>query len=162
MTHQSNAAVLLEADVRRNRDDLAALTNQVTKIATIVEGSEKRHESDIVMWREALAGIKQLNEGVNKTLLLEKDVAALFKEDSRQDAEIRILKHDITDIKNAQQSLVYISEMRTKIEAFENLSQQIIGGGKAVEKMGKGAWTVITTVAGGVGVLVGWGISIFF
>jgi hypothetical protein len=136
----------LEATTEKNTNDIQALALQVTRVVTIVENSEKRHEGDVNMWREAIAGISKLNESVSKTLLLEKDVAAAKETMAELKSDIRVVRHDVGNLQNAQNAIpihqAAIAKLEAKIIALEVIRDKISGGAMALGFGSKVLWTV--------------------
>jgi len=145
-----------EEEVRKNTNDIHALTINVTRIATIVETSEKRHDSDMEMMKEAVRGISQLNERIGVTTGMERDITALRDLIAEQKGDLRTIRHDLNNALNALPAVGMVNEklneatstiaaQGAKIEALESWRDKLDGAGGALKGVGAALWGVFGT-----------------
>lgn len=120
----------------KNSDDIAQLAIQMASLAKTVESSEKRHEESLVTVKEAVKGIAQLNEKVTAIIALEKEIIVLKEAYNELKGDIRVYKHDLLNIQNAQGVLVpmkeAIDEAKLEIKVLKTWKDNINGGTMAM------------------------------
>ncbi|AWM37011.1 hypothetical protein GobsT_50920 [Gemmata obscuriglobus] len=130
----------VEEDVRKNSKDIHELTVNVTRLATIVENSEKRHDSDMDVMKEAVQGISRLNERIGATVGMEKDIASMRETMAEQKGDIRTIRHDLNNALNAITGISIVNEklneatstiaaQGAKIEGLESWRDKMDGAG---------------------------------
>jgi len=108
-----NAA--LTTKVERNSTDIHLLTVQVVELATMMKNSEKRYEAGQDGIKAMAEGIDRLNEKFSGIMSLSKDVVLLKEMLGEIKGDVRVNKHDIT---NLQQSTEALKIFQGKLEAF--------------------------------------------
>lgn len=97
-------------DIRKNTQDIHLLTVNVTRLATIVENSEKRHDSDLDIMKEAVQGIARLNDRIGATVGMEKDIASMRETMAEQKGDVRTIRHDLNSALNAVNGIGAVNE----------------------------------------------------
>ena len=131
-----------EDDVKKNRADIHTLTVNVTRLATIVENAEKRHDTDMEVMKEAIRGISRLNERIGATVGMEKDIAGIRDTLAEQKGDIRTIRHDLNNALNAITGIAIVSEklneataalaaQGAKVEGLESWRDRLDGSGVA-------------------------------
>lgn len=144
----------VEDDVRKNSDDIHTLTVNVTRLATIVENSEKRHDSDFEMMKEAVKGISRLNERITATVSMEKDIAEMRGLIAEQKGDVRTIRHDLNNALNSLNGIGILGEklndatsaiaaQGAKIEALETWRNKLDGAGGALRLAGSALWALV-------------------
>jgi len=113
--------------VEKNTSDIQDLTVQVTRIATIVENQERRHFDDVATMKEALAGINKINDNLPRIFSLEKDFSSIEKSLAELKADIRVNKHDINTIMNAQQGMTLLDRSLSNLTVRTDDNSKRIG-----------------------------------
>lgn len=149
----------LEAVSEKNTTSISELTNQVVRIATIVENAEKRHGDDLLTIKDAISSVNKLSEKVSQALLLEKDFMQQKETIADLKSVVKVAENNITtlqqdntqnkfDITSLQKSN---SELKAKVEALEVIRDRMAGAGEAVSIGAKILWTLfgggVTTLA---------------
>ena len=145
-----------EDDVRKNTQDIHTLTVNMTRLTTIVENSEKRHDSDMVMMKEAVQGISRLNERIGATVGMEKDISSMRDMLGELKGDTRTLRHDLNNALNAINGITALGEklneatstiaaQGAKIEALESWRDRLDGAGGALKGVGSALWAVFGT-----------------
>lgn len=155
----------VQAQIRKNTDDIHALTVSVTKLTAIVENSEKRHDQDLDVIRQAVQGINDLNARMSATIGMEKDIGSLREMLGEKVADIRTIRHDLNTVMNALQGISIVSEKvneasvrladhEARINAIESWKDKIEGGATVIKTGGKWFWAVfggvVTAIISGV------------
>lgn len=158
----NDGGVSMQDDIKKNTRDIHDLTVVVTRLATIVENSEKRHDSDMVMMREALGSISRLNERIGATLSIEKDIVSIRETLGDRTGDVRTLRHDLNTAMNALQLLPGMNEKIAiatgKIEAMEKWRDNFDGAKSATKTGVHALWAFVSV--GGLG-LIAWLVNMF-
>jgi hypothetical protein len=142
----------LESEVRKNTTDINALTVNVTRIATLVENSEKRHDSDLEMMKEAVSGISRLNDRIGATVGMERDIAGIKDVLGEKTGDIRTIRHDLNNVLNAMNGITQLNDkigdnakatatLAAKVESLEAWRNKADGAGWAAAGLGKVMWS---------------------
>lgn len=138
-----------EEQTQRNTDDIHALTVNVTRIATLVEQSEKARASEREMLTQAIGSINKLNERIGSILSLEKEIAALTTSLAEKNGDIRTVKHDLANLSHAMSAMPIfndrIAKHDTKIEVLEKWQDNFDGARGALSWVGHAVWGVFGT-----------------
>lgn len=137
----------------RNTSDIQDLTINVTRLATMMENSEKQRDGDMQVLRDAAAGIARLNERISGMVGIEKDIAVLGNLANESKGDVRALRHDINGIMNTLQAMPLLSEKlsetnkvlaahTSKIEALETWRDNFEGGKSALGWVANALWAV--------------------
>lgn len=101
----------VEVETRQNTRDISALTNTVTRLATIVEQSEKRNDEDRGTMREIFSNLKGLNDKVGVFTTVSEKVSALSEQQGA-------LRHDIKNIQQGMQALPLLKNREGELDKF--------------------------------------------
>lgn len=143
----------LREDVKQNTADIKELVQQVTRVATLVESAEKRHEQDMSVLRELFEKVNGLNQRMGATIGLEKDIAAIrettIEIKGKLEAETRTLRHDLNTALNVQQAVPIhgqkITRLETEVAALNKWKDEFTGAAKASGAWVKTIWAVLGT-----------------
>lgn len=149
-------------DIKQNTRDIHALTNTVTRIATIVEANQKDYANTMVTLRE-------LSEKVGTTISM-KDTQSGLRED------VRVIRHDLNDVKLGMNAIALVKEKleEHKVDTLEKITDlktavallsaqvkavterniRIDGGVRIVEKLSGWVWALLSGLI--VAVLSNW------
>lgn len=130
----------VDEDLRKNTQDIHALTVNVTRLATIVENAEKRTDTLMGVIQEAVTGINRLNERMGATVGMEKDIATMRDTMAEQKGDIRTIRHDLANAMNAITGIGIVNEklneatstiaaQGAKIEGLESWRDKLDGAG---------------------------------
>lgn len=136
----------VEFEVRQNTRDIANLTNTVTRVATLVESGEKRHEEDRQSMRDIYGSLKQLNEKIGNFTGMQDKVTDIS-------TQMGGLRHDVKNLENGMQAIPllknkevenekFISNHELRIAELEKFKNKHDGATGAVRIMIHGVWAV--------------------
>lgn len=152
----------LETVVTQNVNDIKTLTNQVTRLATIFEQTEKQRAGDNDSLHEMARNMQSLNDKIGQALSLSKDISALRDTISERAEDIGALRHDVKNLQQGAQAISIIREkynemdkLLTKtvtiVDGQQTLINKVTGGASAIEKSAVVLWAVF---GGAISVLV--------
>ncbi len=122
----------LQERTDKNTDDISALTANVAALTEVVKSTEKRHEESMEVVKEAVQEIAKLNDRVSSMVSLEKEFANFKEKLSEIKEDVRINKHGINDVKNAQQAIgpmnEAIHELKGEVKVIKSWKDTINGG----------------------------------
>lgn len=139
--------------VQKNTDDIQTLVISVTKLSTMMENVEKRHDSDLGMIRDAVQGINSLQQKLSATLGMEKDISAVREMVLELKGDVRTARHDLNTALNVLQAVPILNEKIldvnaklaaaiVKVEALETWRDKVSGAASATGLIIKSAWAV--------------------
>lgn len=140
-------------EIKKNTSDIQALTLQMTRLATIVEQTEKNRDKDGASIHEVAQSIASMNEKIGSALSMSKDILAIREKLAERSQELSGLRHDVKNIDQALQAIPLLKEKvsqidkqqgidRTDIDALQKWRDQIDGGGRALKGMAIALWTM--------------------
>lgn len=152
----------VEDDVKKNSADIQSLTVNMTRLAVIVENSEKRHDSDMGTIKEAVQGIQRLNERIGETIGMERDISAIKDTIAEKTGDIRTIRHDVNTILTALKAIEILNDKiaenakltaghTAEIDALKAWRDRVDGATGAVKIVAYGFWLIFGSgiVAGG-------------
>lgn len=101
----------VEFEVRQNTRDIANLTNTVTRVATLVESGEKRHEEDRQSMRDIFSGLKQLNDKIGNFTGMQEKVVDIS-------TQMGGLRHDVKNLEQGMQAIPLLKNKEVENEKF--------------------------------------------
>lgn len=135
----------------RNAMDIATLTIQVVKLATLVEQAEKRREEDLkrqeedrALARQMIESIEKLKDGLGSALGLQKEVLQLSE-------DMRVLRHDIKQLMSGQAAIAIVDKVNAEYGVRLDILEKDLSEMRGAWKFAKAAWVVLA--GGGVAVL---------
>ena len=160
----------LEQVVQQNTSDIKQLTINITRLATMMENSEKRHDGDMDDVKELTVGINKLTERINAVVNMEKDISAIRDALSDKTGDIRTLRHDLNNMANAMGGITLlneklnelsktVAEQGVEISALKTWRNKMEGAGSAIKGMGAALWALM---GAGVCALLAYLIKLFF
>lgn len=97
------------SQIKENSRNIAALTNTVTRLATIVETSEKQRADDRHDMRGIYESLKALNDKIADLTLIRQQINDLS-------GQVGGLRHDVKNIENGQGAIPLIKEKLVEVE----------------------------------------------
>ena len=119
----------VEQETRSNSKDIQALTNTVTRVVTMQENAEKRHEEMMRMVSKAVSTTEELSQKMAETIGMQKDIKTLSENYTALSGDTRANRHDV---QNALQGIKAIdtvnsrvTECATKIATLMEMKSQV-------------------------------------
>ena len=100
----------LETVVNQTVNDIKDLTNQVTRLATMFEQTEKQRNGNNDSLHEMSVNIQSMNEKIGQALSLSKDINALRDTINERAEDIGALRHDVKNLLQGQQAISLLKE----------------------------------------------------
>lgn len=129
----------LQLKVEQHSTDIKELTVNVSKLATIVEYSEKDKQQDRETMRDVARTLSSLSEKIHGLLGIEKELTQCIK-------EIATVRHDLASTASTVNGLAPLLERTTKIETevdhLKSLKDKLEGGAVVIGWVTKIAWAL--------------------
>lgn len=155
----------IQEDTRANARDISALTNVVTRLATVQENAEKQRQEDRELLRELAKNAESLDRKISDALQVVGEVNKL-KED------YHAMSRDVRNIENSYNSMSPKVDDLIKSDAASNAEikslkewhdrereKDLIAAGG--EKLKQKTWKTLTTI-GGICMSIGAGVAWLF
>lgn len=143
----------LEKQVETNVSDIKELTVQMTRLATIVEQTEKNRATDTLAIHDVAQSMNLLNDKIGNALSMSKDIEAIRATLAERTQELGGVRHDIKNALQALQTIPLLKEktneidkavgiLQTQIGALNTWRDKADGAGDAVKLMASVFWTM--------------------
>lgn len=131
-----------EDGLRKAQSDIQVLTNNMTRLTTIVEGEVENRKDDRVLMKEMVQGFSGLNERISSLIGIERDIKSLTDVLTETKSDVRTLTHDMRDMKQGMGGIKILEEKISeitsvaaahgaKIEGLESFRDRLDGAGVA-------------------------------
>lgn len=150
----------LEPQVAKNTADIAAVTNTVTRLATVQENAEKQRIEDRDMLRKLVDRLTDVSEKMGVTVVMQANIERLVEMQGELKGDLRALRHDHNNTKQAAQGLPILGDklseaerrvaalnvrgdaLEGRIAAVEAWRNKMDGAGGAIKTIGSAMWAV--------------------
>lgn len=143
---------LTDPQTQQNSADIKELTISVTRVVTMVESSEKRHDGDMEVVKRLALGIEQMTEKMSILPMLNEKVtntmASLQAQGERLERMSLKIESNTKDITNQGKQ---VATVETQVGALETWRNKLDGAGGAIKGIAYVLWAIFGTalVSGG-------------